>query len=73
MFDHGWGVCQRVLACVSFSKEFIFTDVGDTGIIVELVLETQTTGNTTLDFKEIENIIATTVDTTSLVKRPQKG
>ena len=59
--------------CVSFSKEFIFMDVGDTGITVELVLEAQTNDNTTLDLKDIENIIATIEDTTSLVKRPQMG
>ena len=59
--------------CVSFSKEFIFMDVGDTGITVELVLEAQTNDNTTLDLKDIENIIAAIEDTTSLVKRPQMG
>ena len=59
--------------CFNFSKEFIFTYVGDTGIVVELVLETQTTGNTTFDFKDIENIATSIEDTTSLARKPQKG
>jgi hypothetical protein len=39
---------------VSFSKEF-FMDIGDTSFIVESVFETQTIGNTTFDFENIEN------------------
>ena len=39
----------------SLSEEFVFTDVGDTSITVELVLETQATSNTTFDFKAVEN------------------
>lgn len=41
---------------LSFSKEFVFMDVGDTCIIMELVMETQMTSHTTLDFEDAENI-----------------
>ena len=44
---------------VSFSEESTFADVGDTCIIVELVLETQTTSNTTFNFKGANNTTTT--------------
>ena len=44
---------------VSFSEESTFADVGDTCIIVELVLETQTTSNTMFNFKGAKNTTTT--------------
>lgn len=43
---------------VNFSKEFVFKDVGGTGVTMESVLETQVTSNTILDFEDIENATA---------------
>ena len=39
----------------NFSKEFVFVDVGNIGVTMESMLETQATCSTTFNFKAVEN------------------